>query len=296
MQPVADRVPRRVISVACGIVFVMLVVLSARRLQAQTSVPVSQPLSGLALELKRSDAQQAALLDLLHAQQTPGSAQYRKWLTPEQFADRFAPDVSTRQQAEAWLQQQGLQVTGTARNGMRIAFSGSAALVQRAFRVVLQARVAGDTSGISVQTGSSALLPEAVAAHRLRLPASGAEATTILANAVDANTQAAVVVPSMVGDTAADAWLDLLEEAAAQGITVLRVDGGGLDGDPASAAVFASAAGIAQTGSAPAIRPDWQAAPGLPPNGLRTVPDALLGGERPGVVRAGLRPRRRGRR
>ncbi|WP_419806962.1 Ig-like domain repeat protein [Terriglobus sp.] len=277
MQPVADRVPRRVISVACGIAFVMLAVLSAFRLQAQTALPDSQPLSGVGLELKRSDAQQADLLELLQAQRTPGTAEYRRWLTPEQFADRFAPDASTRLKAESWLQQQGLQVTGTARNGMRILFSGSTAQVQRAFGVALQVRVAGDTSELSVQPGFSAVLPQAVTAYRLRLPAGGADAATMLANAIDANTEAAVVVPSTVADTTADTWHDLLEEAAAQGITVLQVNGGGLDGDRASAAVLASAAGAAQANDASTSRPDWQAAPGLPANGQRMVPDALLG-------------------
>ena len=119
MQSVADRVPRRVISVTCGVllaVFAMLCVCTAR---AQAVVPDSQPVSGLQLDLKRSDAQQAALLTLLEAQQTPGSPDYRKWLTPEQFAARFAPDASSRQGATDWLQQQGFQVTGTARNGVR---------------------------------------------------------------------------------------------------------------------------------------------------------------------------------
>src|SRR5215469_10131107 len=39
--------------------------------------------------LKPSPAQQAALDQLLAEQQDPSSANYRNWLTPEQFANRF---------------------------------------------------------------------------------------------------------------------------------------------------------------------------------------------------------------
>ena len=53
------------------------------------AVDPSMKLNYVRLMLKPSAAQQADLNQFLHDQQTPGSPNFRKWLTPEQFADRF---------------------------------------------------------------------------------------------------------------------------------------------------------------------------------------------------------------
>ena len=53
------------------------------------AVDPSMKLNYVRLMLKPSAAQQAELNQLLRDQQTPGSPNFRKWLTPEQFADRF---------------------------------------------------------------------------------------------------------------------------------------------------------------------------------------------------------------
>ncbi len=78
--------------------------------------------------------QQAALDQLLAEQQDPSSANYHKWLTPEEFADRFgisSQDVST---LSAWLTSQGFTVDSTAHSRTWIAFSGIAAQVNAAFQ------------------------------------------------------------------------------------------------------------------------------------------------------------------
>src|SRR6266567_1731181 len=49
----------------------------------------STQLPAVTLVLRPTDAQQADLERLLAAQQDPASADYHRWLTPEQFADRF---------------------------------------------------------------------------------------------------------------------------------------------------------------------------------------------------------------
>ena len=50
------------------------------------------------LMLKPSAAQQTALDELLREQQTPGSPNFRKWLTPEQFAVLYGclPDAQSK--------------------------------------------------------------------------------------------------------------------------------------------------------------------------------------------------------
>ena len=86
-------------------------------------------LPSITMLLQPSPAQQAALDRLLAQQQDRASANYHKWLTPEQYADRFG--VSPRDMAKiaAWLRVQGFSIVQTAR-GRRLDF------VQRYGRVV----------------------------------------------------------------------------------------------------------------------------------------------------------------
>jgi len=65
----------------------------------------------------------------LDQQQTPGSANYRRWLTPEQFGDRFGLTANDTNQVVAWLEAQGLKVNDVARGRHWITFSGTAARI-----------------------------------------------------------------------------------------------------------------------------------------------------------------------
>src|ERR1700686_5418674 len=49
----------------------------------------AQRLSGVSLTFRLSSTQQADLKQLLRDQQDPSSAQYHKWLNPDQYAARF---------------------------------------------------------------------------------------------------------------------------------------------------------------------------------------------------------------
>src|ERR1700755_2465431 len=49
------------------------------------------PATHVALLLKRSDDQEAALRQLLEQQQDKSSPNYHKWLTPDQFGKQFGP-------------------------------------------------------------------------------------------------------------------------------------------------------------------------------------------------------------
>jgi uncharacterized protein (TIGR03437 family) len=68
----------------------------------------------------------------LVAQQTPGSANFRRWLTPEQFGDRFGLTTNDMTKVVAWLESEGLKVNNVARGHHWVTFSGSAAKVGRA--------------------------------------------------------------------------------------------------------------------------------------------------------------------
>src|ERR1700761_407994 len=67
-------------------------------------------LERLQLILKRSPQQEASLQQLIRDMHTPGSANYHKWLTPEQFGEQFGPDDQDVQTIENWLQTQGFQI------------------------------------------------------------------------------------------------------------------------------------------------------------------------------------------
>jgi subtilase family serine protease len=78
-------------------------------------------------------SQQKALTQLLAQQQDPKSSSYHKWLTPEQFADRFGLSQNDTQQIAGWLKAHGFSLVHVARGRNWISFNGSAAQVQSAF-------------------------------------------------------------------------------------------------------------------------------------------------------------------
>lgn len=98
-------------------------------------VSPSLQMSYMTLNLSQTAQQQADLQQLLTAQQTPGSAEYHHWLTPEQFADRFGASQADISTVSGWLQSQGLNVISVARGRTWIAFSGTAAQVASAFQL-----------------------------------------------------------------------------------------------------------------------------------------------------------------
>ena len=88
---------------------------------------------GITLLLKPSASQQSDLQQLLKQQQDPSSPTYHKWLTPEQYADRFGVSSSDVAKITDWLQSQGFTVSNTARSRTWITFSGAAEQARNAF-------------------------------------------------------------------------------------------------------------------------------------------------------------------
>jgi subtilase family serine protease len=74
-----------------------------------------------------------ALTQLLAQQQDRKSSNYHKWLTPEQYADRFGLSANDMRQMAAWLKSQGFTMIHPARGRNWISFTGTAAQVQSAF-------------------------------------------------------------------------------------------------------------------------------------------------------------------
>ena len=89
----------------------------------------------LTLRLAPSADQKTKMRRLLAELQSPRSALYRYWLTPEEYADRFGVSSADISQIEKWLRANGLQVAGVARSRRFLIFSGAASQVEHAFGV-----------------------------------------------------------------------------------------------------------------------------------------------------------------
>lgn len=106
-------------------------------LDDEGAVAASAEIPAITIALSQTAEQQADLEKLLLEQQDPASANYHKWLTPEQYADRFGVSQEDIAKLTDWLQQQGLRVTAVARGRNSVSCEGAASDVARAFRTEL---------------------------------------------------------------------------------------------------------------------------------------------------------------
>ena len=100
-------------------------------------VDLGMQMETLVLNTSLSSAQGKDLETLLQALQNPGSLQYHKWLTQEQFGARFGLTEADLQRVTGWLTAQRLTVKRVARSRNAIYFSGTAGQVESAFRTQL---------------------------------------------------------------------------------------------------------------------------------------------------------------
>jgi hypothetical protein len=99
----------------------------------QGSVDPSLQFGYVTLAVAPSPSQQAAIDQLLAQQQDRFSPNYHKWLTPEQYADRFGMSQNDLNKITAWLKSQGFTVLSVPRGRNSVIFSGTAAQIQSAF-------------------------------------------------------------------------------------------------------------------------------------------------------------------
>ncbi len=96
----------------------------------------------------------------LAEQQMPGSANYRRWLSPAQFGDRFGVSANDLAKVVAWLESQGLKVNDVAKGRHWITFSGTAAKVGRALRADIHTYLANGERHFA--NASDPSIPEAL--------------------------------------------------------------------------------------------------------------------------------------
>lgn len=92
-------------------------------------------LEHLLLQLKRSKETETALQNFLTELQTSGSPNFQKWISAEEFGERFGVAPQDLDKVTDWLEHHHLQVNVVYPSGMVVDFSGTAAEVRRAFGV-----------------------------------------------------------------------------------------------------------------------------------------------------------------
>jgi subtilase family serine protease len=88
----------------------------------------------VSLVMAPSPSQQVALNQLLAQQQDRSSPNFHKWITPEQYADRFGLSQADVNKITGWLQSQGLSIESVARGRDAVVFSGTAQQIGSVFK------------------------------------------------------------------------------------------------------------------------------------------------------------------
>src|SRR5579871_3009064 len=118
----------------------------AQPLFDQGPVDPAMQMSYMVLFFKPSAEQQAEMDQLLLDQQNPSSPRFRKWLTPEEFGERFGLSYNYESKVAAWLNSSGFKIDHLSRAKNWVAFSGSAGQVSAALHVPIHRfRVNGET-------------------------------------------------------------------------------------------------------------------------------------------------------
>lgn len=107
----------------------------------------------------------AKLAQVARAVSTPGNAQYRHFLKPSQYFQRFGTTDSTVSAVKSWLTGAGLRVTGVEQHNRYVEVSGSVAAAESAFGVTINRY---QHNGLTVQAPTGVLsAPAAVASSVL---------------------------------------------------------------------------------------------------------------------------------
>jgi uncharacterized protein (TIGR03437 family) len=103
----------------------------------------------------------AGVAQLLSEQQDPASPNFRKWLTPEEYADRFGASPADLAKMVAWLESEGFEKVTPARGRRWISFDATAGQIQKALHTEIhQYRVNGEPHFANATAPS---VPEAIA-------------------------------------------------------------------------------------------------------------------------------------
>jgi subtilase family serine protease len=131
----------------------------ARREDDRGPVDSARKLSHMTLVFRRTPEQRAALDRWLEELQNPSSPDYHKWLTPEEFGERFGASTDNLNRAADWLRSEGFTVEATAHGRSWIDFSGTVATVQNTFHTEIHNYQTGTKTHFA-PTDTPAIPPE----------------------------------------------------------------------------------------------------------------------------------------
>src|SRR5690349_13366992 len=86
-------------------------------------MPATFRMQHITMLFKSTDRQQTELDALLEQQQDSHSANYHRWLSPQEFGARFGLSENDMNKVVDWLQQQGFHVDEIAPGGRSVTFS-----------------------------------------------------------------------------------------------------------------------------------------------------------------------------
>lgn len=112
----------------------------------------------LSLPWRNTNELQQFLSDLYD----PARPQFRHYLTPEQFTERFAPTEQDYQAVKDFARNHGLRVSGEHRNRMLLGVDGAAADVEKAFNIVLRTYSHPSEDRTFFAADSEPLIPQSV--------------------------------------------------------------------------------------------------------------------------------------
>jgi Pro-kumamolisin, activation domain/Bacterial Ig-like domain (group 3)/Putative Ig domain len=119
------------------------------------------PQEHILMMLKRPAAQEQALDRFMQQQYDAHSANYHRWLTPEQFGALFGPATGDIEQVTQWLTQHGFTVNRVAAGRTFIDFSGTAGMVTAAFHTEIHRYQHGGEQHVA--NAGDPLIPAALA-------------------------------------------------------------------------------------------------------------------------------------
>ena len=91
------------------------------------------PMEHLLLQLRRSPEQEKAVQKFMEDLHNPNSPDFQKWLSADEFGDRFGVSDLDLDTLTRWLKSNGFRINVVYPSGMVIDFSGTADQVSRAF-------------------------------------------------------------------------------------------------------------------------------------------------------------------
>jgi subtilase family serine protease len=97
------------------------------------ALPESFPIAHMWLQLQRPAELEQELVNLIDEMTQPGSPNFHRWLTAEEFGSRFGISQEDIARITSWLSSHGFHIDAVSPSGMVIEFSGTAGQIREAF-------------------------------------------------------------------------------------------------------------------------------------------------------------------